>query len=91
MERTKNLFEKKRSIPFRLANKFDKPSIIHNGVHYFPYDRDVKENAEWDGQKGVFIETVFNANGKLRQDTRFVSDDFYKQIIEYAKRKGIIQ
>lgn len=45
---------------------FDKPSIYHNGLHYFVYDDDLSVNS--DGVLGITC-CYYSGRGKWYQDT----------------------
>jgi hypothetical protein len=70
----------------KISNQFDTTAIYHKGRYYFP--QDIKEPVFWDGELRHPVQAVFYA-GKWRQDTFYITPECAKELIVFAKQRGI--
>ena len=74
--KTDNLFGYSPSInkPTK-SYRFDTMSLYYKGIYYFPLDIEEHNSETYFADKQFKIQAVYN-DGKLRQDTFYITTDF---------------
>jgi len=61
---------------FRLSNRFDTTSVIHNGKHYFLNDAEMLSNGR------TAIQVVYK-DYKWKQDTHYIPSQLFNEMMDY--------
>ena len=85
--KTSLLFKEKKRRIFSISCRFDVPSILWQGVYYFP--KDIKEYKK-NGIIVKGIQAIYKIGSKLYQDTVYLPDEKLSNILNFAKEKQLI-
>ena len=73
----------------RVSNRFDVPSVLWNGVYYFPYPKDIDTYLR-NGIKTIGMQVIYRVGIKLYQDTMYLNEEKLNTIKNFAKEKQLI-